>query len=111
MLDGRLIVCLRPVTLTAVPDVKGKPMVCRRQPAFQPRRQTTIMRVMAPVLLLLALAGAVMLPSRVAAAGPQYFPETGHNCPELFYSYWLAHGGMDAFGLPITETYTQDGLT
>jgi uncharacterized protein YkwD len=86
-------------------------MVCRRQPAFQPRRQTTIMRVMAPVLLLLALAGAAMLPSRVAAAGPHYFPETSHNCPELFYTYWLAHGGMDAFGLPITETYTQDGLT
>src|SRR3954452_20980998 len=104
---GRLIVCPRPATLTAILDVKGKPMVCRRQPAFQPRGQTTIMRVMAPVLIFLALAGAAMLPSRVAAAGPHYFPETSHNCPELFYTYWQAHGGIEAFGLPITETYTQ----
>jgi len=66
---------------------------------------------MALPLLILALAGAAMLPSRVSAAGPRYFSETGHNCPDFFYNYWLAHGGIEAFGLPITETYSQDGLT
>jgi uncharacterized protein YkwD len=86
-------------------------MVYRRRPAPQPRRQTTIVRMMVPTLLILVLAGVAVLPSRAAAAGPRYFSETGHNCPELFATYWAAHGGVEAFGLPITETYRQDGLT
>lgn len=86
-------------------------MLCRRPPALQPRRQTTIIRVFTPFIVLLALLGAVALPSPIAAAGPRYFPETGHSCPELFYNYWLAHGGVEAFGLPITETYSENGLT
>jgi uncharacterized protein YkwD len=86
-------------------------MVCRRRPASQPRGQTTIMRYIAPALLILALAGAVVSPSRVDAAEPRYFPETGHNCPEPFLSYWAANGGIEAFGLPITEPYSENGLT
>jgi uncharacterized protein YkwD len=86
-------------------------MLCRRRPASQSRGQTTIRHIIAPVFLLIALLGAVILPTPVAAAGPRYFPETGHNSPEIFMSFWGAHGGQEAFGLPITEAYSQDGLT
>jgi len=86
-------------------------MVCRRPPAFQPRRQTTIQQFIAPALLTFALIGAAIFPTHVAAAGPRFFAETGHNSPELFASYWEAHGGAGTFGFPITEAYSQDGLT
>jgi uncharacterized protein YkwD len=84
-------------------------MHCRRWLASQPRRQTTIPRLIA-MILLFAAAGA-LLPTHVAAAGPRYFPETGHNSPDIFANYWSAHGGVDLFGLPITEPYLDNGLT
>ncbi|HEY8597812.1 MAG TPA: CAP domain-containing protein [Thermomicrobiales bacterium] len=87
-------------------------MLCRRPPAFQPRRQTTIQQFITPVLLIFALTGAALFPAHsAAAAGPRYFAETGHNSPEIFANYWEAHGGAAAFGLPITEAYSQNGLT
>ena len=85
-------------------------MLCRRWLAFQPRRHTTIPRLIT-ITLLLAVAGALLIPAPVAAAGPRYFPETGHNSPDIFANYWAAHGGVDLFGLPITEPYFDNGLT
>ena len=85
-------------------------MHCRRWLAFQPRRQTTILRL-TTLTLLFAVAGTLLLPTQVAAAGPRYFPETGHNSPDIFTNYWTAHGGVDLFGLPITEPYLDNGLT
>ena len=86
-------------------------MLCRRPPAFQPRRQTTIRQFITLALLIFALTGAALFPTHVAAAGPRYFAETGHNSPEIFANYWDAHGGKKTFGLPITEAYSQNGLT
>jgi hypothetical protein len=85
-------------------------MHCRRWLAFQPRRHTTILRLTA-MALLVAVAGALLLPTQAAAAGPRYFPETGHNSPDIFATYWAAHGGIALFGLPITEPYLDNGLT
>ena len=86
-------------------------MVCRRPPAFQPRRQTTIRQRITPALLICVFMGAAVFPAHIAAAGPRYFAETGHNSPEVFATYWDAHGGAETFGLPITEAYSQNGLT
>ncbi len=85
-------------------------MHCRRWLAFQPRRQTTILRLTV-MTLLVAITGALLLPTQVAAAGPRYFPETGHNSPDIFANYWATHGGVGLFGLPITEPYLDNGLT
>lgn len=33
----------------------------------------------------------------------QYFAETGHNLQEPFLSFWTSNGGVDAFGVPLSE--------
>lgn len=41
-----------------------------------------------------------------------YFPETQHSLSFGFKQEWLAHGGVEAFGYPITEEFsgvTPDG--
>jgi hypothetical protein len=35
--------------------------------------------------------------------GLWYFPETSHGVGGLFLEYWLAHGGLDIFGYPISD--------
>lgn len=37
-----------------------------------------------------------------------YFDETGHSLSHGFKAYWLAHGGREVFGLPITEEFRVD---
>ena len=91
-------------------------MQCRREPALQPRGQTTMSSRIVPAYLTLGLLAAMVTvtpAARAAAAppSPRYFPETGHNVPEPFASYWAAHGALAQFGLPLTEPYSQNGLT
>lgn len=69
------------------------------------------MRVAISLMVLLGLLAAGVAPTGVQAAAPRYFSETGHNVPEIFANYWTANGGLDAFGLPLSEPYQQDGLT
>jgi hypothetical protein len=38
-----------------------------------------------------------------------YFPETGHTACLEFLKYWRSHGGLDAFGYPITEYMIENG--
>lgn len=86
-------------------------MLHRRPPAFQPRRPTTILRTVAPIVLLLGLFIGAGTPTGALAAPPRYYPETGHNVPDIFANYWSNNGGLEAFGLPLTEPYEQGGLT
>ena len=37
----------------------------------------------------------------------RYFPETGHNLYTGFRDYWEARGGFAAFGLPLSEEFTE----
>jgi len=83
----------------------------RRWPASQPRRHATIWRLSAPLFLMCGLLALALAPAPARAAGPLYFAQTGHNVPDIFANYWSAHGGLDRFGLPLTEPYKQDGLT
>lgn len=64
-----------------------------------------------PILLLLALC---TLPTHLVKAAPPantasvfaYFPQTGHNVGLKFKQFYDAHGGLDIFGLPLTEVTT-----
>jgi peptidoglycan/xylan/chitin deacetylase (PgdA/CDA1 family) len=39
--------------------------------------------------------------------GRQFFPETGHYLSYGFRDYWHAHGGLRAFGYPISEEFSE----
>lgn len=41
----------------------------------------------------------------------RFFAETGHSLGGAFRSYWESHGGLAAFGLPITEEIVENGRT
>ena len=36
-----------------------------------------------------------------------WFPQTGHNVPGDFYTYWTSNGGLTQFGLPLSEPFQQ----
>jgi hypothetical protein len=67
-----------------------------------------------PGLLLafiLLLAASALLPATASAdhdEGPTsvYFPTTGHTVADEFLSYWRHNGGMDIYGLPLSEVIT-----
>lgn len=41
----------------------------------------------------------------------RYFPETGHNVTNAFLRYFQSNGGVEMFGYPITEAYSEGGAT
>jgi hypothetical protein len=43
----------------------------------------------------------------VSRPGLRYFPETGHGVGGLFLQYWERNGGLDMFGLPISEEFDE----
>lgn len=50
--------------------------------------------------------------SRVASAGTgQYFQPTGHNLSGKFLSYWKSQGGLQMFGYPLSEAFTERNKT
>lgn len=40
-----------------------------------------------------------------------YFPQTGHAVSGKFLDYWVEHGGLAIFGYPISDVFTENGLT
>lgn len=67
--------------------------------------------IAALVALLGSLLFGILAPQSARAAEPRYFPETRHNVPALFATYWSALGGLTMFGLPLTEPFEENGLT
>lgn len=49
------------------------------------------------------------LAAPAAAPGTHYFAQTSHTVGGALYRFWSAHGGLAAFGLPVTEPYTERG--
>jgi hypothetical protein len=37
----------------------------------------------------------------------RYFPETGHTLQNGFKAYWETHGGVDVFGMPLSEEWSE----
>ncbi len=52
-------------------------------------------------------------PRRTPTADPDVrrFPETGHALRGAFRRFWERHGGLAAFGLPLTQAVAIDGAT
>ncbi len=48
-------------------------------------------------------------PLNLAGGQSIYFDETGHNVRHGFLKYFQAHGGVEAFGLPLTEEFFEQG--
>ncbi len=46
-----------------------------------------------------------------AKAGCTYFAATGHNLCAGFQAYWNKFGGLNIFGMPITEEFQENGVT
>jgi hypothetical protein len=60
-----------------------------------------------------AQVGAVPAPAPASAEpspGFAFFPETGHNIGLKIKRFYDTHGGLDIFGLPLTEVFQEDGL-
>jgi VanW like protein len=54
--------------------------------------------------------GAAPAPAPIQATGFAFFPETGHNVGLAIKRFYDTHGGLDIFGLPLTEVFDEDGL-
>ena len=50
-------------------------------------------------------------PARVAGDGRRYFPITKHTLAGSFLAYWNLHDGALLLGQPITQPFTQGGVT
>ena len=72
-------------------------------------------------LLIVALAVLPAWPAVPALARPDvaqpsggtgfaYSPETGHNVGLAIKRFYDSHGGIDIFGLPLTEVFDEDGV-
>lgn len=46
-----------------------------------------------------------------STAERRYFPETGHSLALGFKEFWESHGGVEIFGYPISEEFTENGRT
>ena len=50
---------------------------------------------------------AEQVASRAAEPNTVYLKETGHNLRTIFLNYWNQNGGLDFFGLPLTEEFEE----
>lgn len=65
--------------------------------------------VLLPALFAWPTAPAVAAPAAAdAALDFVYFPETGHNISFQMKAFYDAQGGLDIFGLPLTEVITDE---
>ena len=48
-------------------------------------------------------------PAAACRPGARYFPQTQHHLSGAFLAYWQANGGLDAFGFPRTEPFSDGG--
>jgi subtilisin family serine protease len=46
-------------------------------------------------------------PPLVTSDSLVYFPQTGHTLGNAFLRYWQKHGGLELFGFPISEEFTE----
>ncbi len=75
-------------------------------------------RIQLLIVALVALNFAPAVPALARSVGAQpaggsgfaYFPETGHNVGLAIKRFYDTHGGIDIFGLPLTEVFDEDGI-
>ncbi len=54
-----------------------------------------------------------LAPETLGESGDErvYFPETGHTLAYGFLNFWRQNGGIAIFGYPISEEFTENGIT
>src|SRR3954452_21211137 len=77
-----------------------------------PRRFSLLgaVALLAALLQPVAPAAAAPQPAQAAPPGFAYFSETGHNIGLKIKRFYDAHGGLDIFGMPLTELFSEDGM-
>ena len=77
-----------------------------------PRRLSLFAVFMLVSTLLWSIAPAHAAPTSAPSAPPgfAYFPQTGHNIGFKIKRFYDTHGGLDIFGLPLTEVFAEDGM-
>jgi hypothetical protein len=55
-------------------------------------------------------AAPILLPDTTPGTAFAYFPETGHNVGMAIKRFYDTHGGLEIFGLPLTEVIAEDGM-
>lgn len=60
-------------------------------------------------LLIIGVLTLALPVALVRAAPPAivYFPQTSHNLGGAFLTYWREHGGLPAYGYPLTEEFSE----
>jgi hypothetical protein len=88
-------------TITAFPDLNNNGV----QDSDEPTATTTITWG--------ASSPSVFEPAQPAAAkaGCTYFVATQHNLCAGFAQYWNKFGGLEIFGMPLTEEFQENGVT
>lgn len=64
------------------------------------------MRRCLQVAALLSIIALLIPASAVAQSGGRYYPETGHTLQSQFLDFFDRNGGVDIFGYPITEGFS-----
>ena len=49
-------------------------------------------------------------PLSTNSTGSVYYRQTGHSIKDAFLNYWLMNGGVELYGYPISEEFTQNGV-
>lgn len=93
----------------------GQYIVVARSPSGESSRQEVSLTgtALSVARIDFALDRAVLAGTAFTPVSPQrgavYFPETGHTLRGVFLSFWRAHGGLQVFGYPISEEFTERG--
>ena len=106
--NGGLAVFGFPITAQTIELVEGSPLQVqwfeRDRLEIQPDSRVTTGRLGAERL---EQMGTPWQPGENRPAGPTcaLFGETGHQVCGAFLSYWRSNGGLERFGLPLTESF------
>jgi LPXTG-site transpeptidase (sortase) family protein len=73
-------------------------------PEFQPPHDVLLGQFGRRILADVPNAPTGPVPPR---AGARHFPETGHTVSGGFLDYWQATGGLEQYGFPLSEVFTQ----
>jgi hypothetical protein len=77
---------------------------------MQHRLRTTTTTILMS-LFLIGILTLTLLPTTAQAQETRYFPQTGHAVGGRFLDYWQQNGGLDVFGYPLTDEFTEEGRT
>ncbi len=108
----------QPFATTIGPEILGLPIssiITRDGMRYQYTERARLEIPMGGGPVQITRAGAILSSGRTfkqldtsnVNAETRYFPETNHSLAYGFRAYWEQHGGLDVFGLPISEEFPE----